>query len=167
MPSRIAGRSARRRETPYRSSGYVKPIGIRGAAAEKAARLSWWNELTTARSESPCRDEPVGDLVEARRQLQVDVDADVVPGQEVEGVVERRQLRGDLPQLREGALADAARGCAMADLGKVVRVREHERPVREVEHVELDRVDTACERGLERAQRVLGRDRRRAAVADP
>ena len=54
----------------------------------------------------------------------------------------------------------------MADLGKVVRVREHERPVREVEHVELDRVDTARERGLERPQRVLGRDRGGAAVAD-
>ena len=45
-------------------------------------------------------------------------------------------------------------------------MREHERAADEVEHVELDRVDAARERGLERAQRVLGRERSRAAVAD-
>ena len=55
----------------------------------------------------------------------------------------------------------------VADLVEVVGMRDHERPARQVEHVELDRVDARVDGGLERAQRVLGRKRRRAAVPHP
>ena len=85
-----------------------------------------------------------GDLVQPRRQLQVDVQRDVAVAKELEGLVQRRAVVGQL----------------------VERVAEHERPVREREHVELDRVDAVVERGLERGQRVLGRERGRAAVPD-
>ena len=88
--------------------------------------------------------ERVRDLVEPLRQLQVDVQADVAPGQERERFVESRQLRRDLPQLVERAFTHSAHGGAVADLGEIVRVGEHERPADEVEHVELDRVDTAA-----------------------
>ena len=43
---------------------------------------------------------------------------------------------------------------------------EHERPAEQVEHVELDQVDSHGDRGPERAQGVLGRERRRAAMPD-
>ena len=43
---------------------------------------------------------------------------------------------------------------------------EHERPV-ELEHVELDQVAAELDRERERGDRVLGRERRGAAVADP
>ena len=55
IPSRIAGWNTRRRETPYRSSGYVNPIATCGAWPAKATRLATWNELTMARSASPRR----------------------------------------------------------------------------------------------------------------
>ena len=48
----------------------------------------------------------VGELVEARLELEVDVEADVgrLVGEERERLVERRQLRRDLPQLGERPL---------------------------------------------------------------
>ena len=46
-------------------------------------------------------------------------------------------------------------------------MRQHERPVLQVEHVELDQVDAHLDRRAKRAQRVLGRERRRTAMADP
>ena len=88
-------------------------------------------------------------------------------GEAGERLVERRQLRRELAQLGERAVAHGADSRAVAHLVQVVRVREDERAAGEVEHVELDRVDARRERDLERAQRVLGRERGRAAVADP
>ena len=111
--------------------------------------------------------ESVHQLIEAGRQLQVDVQRHVSRGQEGERVVERRELRSELLQLGERAVAHGADSGAVADLGEVVRVSEHERTAGEVEHVELDRVDTVRKRHLERTQRVLGRERRGAAVPDP
>ena len=46
-------------------------------------------------------------------------------------------------------------------------MREHERPVRQVEHVELDEVDALRDCCAKRAERVLGPEGRRAAVTDP
>ena len=54
----------------------------------------------------------------------------------------------------------------MAHLEQVVGMGDHERPVRQVEDVELDRVYPRRERHLEGSQRILRRDRRGAAVAD-
>ena len=105
-------------------------------------------------------------LVEARRQLQVDVQRHVSFRQEGERVVERRELRRELLQLGERAVAHGADCRAVADLGQIVRVGEHERAAPEVEHVELDRVDPVGERHLERTKCVLGRKRRGAAVPD-
>ena len=45
-------------------------------------------------------------------------------------------------------------------------MREHERPVDEVEHVELEHVAPELDRELERRERVLGRERGRTAMAD-
>jgi hypothetical protein len=46
-------------------------------------------------------------------------------------------------------------------------VREHQRAVDQVEHVELDRLGTRGDRRLERAQRVLRREQRGTPVTDP
>ena len=110
--------------------------------------------------------EGVHQLVEASRQLQVDVQCDVSLGQEGERFVQRRELRSELAQLGERPVTHCADRSAVADLREVVRVGEHERATDEVEHVELDRVDAVRERHLERTQRVLGRKRRGAAVPD-
>ena len=87
--------------------------------------------------------------------------------EERERLVERRQLGGDLPQPLERAVAHPSRGGAVTDLVEVVRVGEDERAPAEVEHVELDQVDPCRDRSAERAQRVLRRERRGAAVPDP
>ena len=58
-----------------------------------------------------------------------------------------------------------ARG-TVAHLLEVIGVREHERPALEVENVELDQVDAHLDRRPERAKRVLGSERRRAAMTD-
>ncbi len=109
------------------------------------------------------------ELVEARLELQIDVEADVgrLVGEERERVVERRQLRRELAELGERPRADRARGAPVAHLVEVVGVRQHERAAREVEDVELDEVDALLDGRPEGAERVLGREVRRAAVADP
>ena len=82
-------------------------------------------------------------LVQARGQLQVDVETDVrgLVHEERERLLEGRKLGRDLAQLGERALAHGAVGGATAHLVEPIRVREHERPARQVEHVELDEVD--------------------------
>ena len=55
----------------------------------------------------------------------------------------------------------------MAHLVQVVRVCDDELPAAEVEHVELDQVDPRLDGCTERAQRVLGGERRCPPVADP
>src|SRR5205085_12598670 len=45
-------------------------------------------------------------------------------------------------------------------------MRDRQRPVGQLEHVELDEVDAEVDRGLESSDRVLRGERRRAAVAD-
>ena len=109
-----------------------------------------------------------GELVEARPQLEVDVQPDVrsLVDEERERLVERRQLRSDLAQLLERERAHPASRGAVAHLVEVIGVREHERPARQVENVELDQVDAHLDRRAERAQRVLGSEGRRAAVTD-
>jgi hypothetical protein len=54
----------------------------------------------------------------------------------------------------------------VADFVQIVRVREDERPVDEIEDVEFEHVAAELDRKLERAKCVLGRERRRAAVTD-
>ena len=121
------------------------------------------------RRSSPCRCERGRELVEPRRELQVDVQADArrLVREERERLVERRQLGRDLAELLEGARPDGAGGDAVAHLVEVIGVRDDERPARQVEDVELDEVDAELDGGAERAQRVLGLDERRAAMADP
>ena len=113
--------------------------------------------------------ERVGELVEARRQLEVDVEPDVrrLVDEELERLLERRQLGRDGAQLGQRPLPHGPVGCAVADLVEVVGVREHERPAREVENVELDEVDAVRDGFAKRVERVLRREMRRAAMPDP
>ena len=55
---------------------------------------------------------------------------------------------------------------AVAHLVQVVRMREHECPVGERQNVELEHVAAELDRELERLQRVLRRERGRAAMPD-
>ena len=87
-------------------------------------------------------------------------------GAKGERLVERREVRCKSPQTIERAPPNPAAARTVADLTEVVRVREHERPVHEVENVELEHVAAELDRKLESAQRVLRRERRRAAVTD-
>src|SRR5207248_9276116 len=77
--------------------------------------------------------------------LAVDVEADVRAGEERERLLEVQRRSPELAQ----------------------RVRDGEAAVSELDHVELDEVDPAANRRLERPQRVLGLERRGAAVPDP
>ena len=120
VPSRIAGFIPRRFETPYRSSGYVKPIVTGAECAATARRLGRWKELTTERSTNPCRSSAFATSSSRHRPLR---------------------------QLRE-------------------RVADQQRPVRRGDDVELDRIDTLRQRRLERLERVLRREQRRAAMTD-
>ena len=84
-----------------------------------------------------------GELVEARPQLEVDVQPDPrrLVDEEGERLVERGQLGRDLAQLLERVVAYPSRRDAVADLVQVVRVGDDERSAGQVEHVELDQVD--------------------------
>src|SRR5205823_3735166 len=76
-------------------------------------------------------------------QLHVELDREPEPRDEGEPVVERRRV------------------------GRQLRpVREHERAVIIPQHVELDRVEPVLPSDLDRCERVLARERGRAAVAD-
>ncbi len=55
----------------------------------------------------------------------------------------------------------------MADLVQVVGVRDDHLAAFELQHVELDEVDSGSDRGPEGRDRVLRRERGRAAVPDP
>src|SRR5581483_12489013 len=57
-------------------------------------------------------------------------------------------------------------GGAVADLEEIVRMGEDERPVVQVEHVELDEVAAELHRAPDRPQRVLRLQRGGALVAD-
>ena len=81
-------------------------------------------------------------------------------------LVQRRQLRRDLAQRGEALLADPASGRTVADLQQIVRMGQHERPVVQLEDVELDQVAAELDRPGERAQRVLGLEGRSTLVAD-
>ena len=108
-------------------------------------------------------------LVEPSAQLEVDVDTDVrrLVDEERERLVEGGKLRRESTQLLEREVPHAACRRAVADLVEVIRVRDHERASRQVEHVELDQVDAVLDGGAERPQRVLRRERCRASMADP
>ena len=108
------------------------------------------------------------ELVETGLELEVDVQPDVVclVGEERERVVERGQLRCDLAERCEGHAADPAGSDTVAHLLEVVGVGEHERAANEVEHVELDHVDTAVPGGAERAQGVLRSEHGCATMPD-
>ncbi len=86
--------------------------------------------------------------------------------EEGQGLVEGGQLRCDLAQRVEGESADPAARRSMAHLVEVIRVGDHERAQREIEHVELDQVDADLDRRPERAQRVLGGQGSRTTMAD-
>ena len=109
------------------------------------------------------------ELVEPGGELQVDVQADAprLVREERERLVEGGQLGSDLAELLEGSRPDRAAGNAVAHFVEVVGVRDDERPARQVEDVELHEIDAELDGGAERAQRVLGLDERRTAVADP
>ena len=100
--------------------------------------------------------------------FQVDLEADVRGALAEEGkrLVEGRQGGRDRPKLRERHSSDASAPGAVAHLPEVVGVRKHERPVVEIEDVELDDVAAELNCPLERLERVLGSERGGAFVAD-
>ena len=110
-----------------------------------------------------------GELVQARRQLQVDVEPDLLRlvDEERERLLERRQLGRELAELVEGARTHGALGRAVAHLVEPVRVGQDERPARKIEDVELDEVDTVRDRLAKGAERVLRGEVRGSAMTDP
>ena len=84
-----------------------------------------------------------------------------------ERLVERRQLRSDRSELRERLVPHPADGGAVAHLVETIRVSEHERPAKQIQHVELDQV--AGEVRLELPSRVVenGRAVVRESLAMP
>ena len=87
-------------------------------------------------------------------------------GEEREGVVEGRQVRRDLAELVEREVAHASRRSAMAHLVEMIRVCNHERAPRQVEHVELDQMHPGARAARNGAERVLRAQSGRAAVTD-
>ena len=110
-----------------------------------------------------------GELVETRRQLQVDVEPDArcLVDEERECLLERRQLGCHLAELGERALAHRAVGGPVAHLVEPVGVGQDERSAWKVEDVELDEVDAVCDRLAEGAERVLRSEVRGSAMTDP
>ena len=108
-----------------------------------------------------------GDLAPVPRALDVGVQADFLVREELEGLLESRQLGRTLTKLLEPQRPDPPGGDAVAHLEELVRVGEHERAVVEVEDVELDEVDADFDRAPKRSNGVLGPERRGAAMADP
>src|SRR5437763_7444965 len=102
----------------------------------------------------------------AALEIDLQTDSREPLGAEGEGLVQRREIGGESAQALQRASAHHAACSAVADLVQVVRMREHERPVLQIEDVELEHVATELNRELERAQRVLGRERRGTAVPD-
>ena len=99
-------------------------------------------------------------------QVELEADAGQPVGAERQCFVERREIGRDASQPFEIATAHAAARRAVAHFAQVVRVREDERAVGEVEDVELQHVAAELHRELERLQRVLRRQRGSAAVTD-
>ena len=102
----------------------------------------------------------------AALQIELEPDPWKVVGAEGQCLVQGRQPRRDLPEICEGAPAHASAGGAVAHLAQVAGMREHERTVDEVEHVELEHVAAELDRELEGRERVLGRERGGTAMAD-
>lgn len=95
------------------------------------------------------------------------MEADAVLGEKLERLFEGRQVGRNLTELREPKWPDAAGSCTVAHLAQVVGMGEHQGPVREVEDVEFDEIDTELDRPPEGCERVLRLERGRAAVPDP
>ena len=142
---RTTGVASGVREIPSRSSGYESARESPGSTCANRRSTAERTDETTARSMSRWRRERVHDRPLEPGALDVDVDGDRV----------RRELRQALVE-RRGDLRGLAR-----------RVREHELAAGQREDVELDHVDGVLERRPQRVERVLRRQRGRAAVADP
>jgi len=67
--------------------------------------------------------------------------------EERERLGERQQIRGDLTKIGKRHRADRSACGAVADLMKIVRVRDRELSVTQREHVELDEIDSGGECG--------------------
>ncbi len=158
-----------------RAPGDAQPVlGIR--EPDPDARLGP-GDRTQRRSVEGADDGPPGDtvppersreLVQARRQLEVDVQADAgrLLGEEGDRLVECRQLRSDLTELVQREVLHASARGAVAHLVEPIRVGYDERPSCERDDVELDEVDAEAHREPERAQRVLRRRFGGPAVPD-
>ena len=109
------------------------------------------------------------ELIEPGRQLQVDVEPDLgrLVDEERERVIEGREVRGHLAERLERLVPDPSGGSPVTDLVEMIGVGENERPVPEVEDIELDQVDARIDGGPKRVECVLRRQGRGAAVTDP
>ena len=99
-------------------------------------------------------------------QVELEADAGQAVGTERQGFVEGGEIGRDAPQTFEIATAHAPTRSAMTHLAQIVRVREDESAVGEVENVKLQHVAAELHRELERLQSVLGRQRGSATVTD-
>ena len=90
----------------------------------------------------------------------------VVTAEELECLAQRGQRRRHRAQLLQAETPYTAAGGTVADFEEIVGVREHERAVVEVEHVELDEVAAELQRAPQRAERVLRLEGGRTFVAN-
>jgi hypothetical protein len=102
-------------------------------------------------------------------RLEIDVDADLLGlfREECKRFVERRQVRANVPQGSQRAVAHGPACGTVTHLVEIVRVGDDKLAVIELDHVELDQVDPRLERRSKGAQRVLRRECGRTAVPDP
>src|SRR5205823_2461499 len=102
----------------------------------------------------------------AALEIDLQTDSREPLGAEGKGLVQRREVGGESAQALQRASAHHAACSAVADLVQVVRMREHERPVLQIEDVELEHVATELDGERQGSQRVLWRQRGRTAVPD-
>ena len=118
--------------------------------------------------DEPVRNDGCRKLVQARAQLQIDMQPDVgsLFGKEGQRLLQRRELRSQLLELGKRLRAHGAVRPAVTDLVEMIRVGDDQRASRQVEHVELDQIDAESDRGPKGSQGVLGRKRGGTAMPD-
>ncbi len=128
----------------------------------------WW-PLTTVLSSSPWR------LIAVASSSSLDFNfrstwrpvSRRLLGEKRQRLVEGGYVRGDVAQGIERQAANAS-GCrSVAHLVQMIGVSDDQGPAEEIQHVELDQIDSGVDCSPKRFERVLGRKRRGTAMTDP